>query len=34
MAWMTKRELEAAGMTGSKAMDGVTHITELPARHG
>lgn len=34
MACMTRRELEAAGVSGRKAMDGVKHITDLLARYG
>ncbi len=34
MACMTRRELEAAGLSGRKAHDGVRHITELLARYG
>lgn len=34
MACMTRRELEAAGVGGRKAIDGVKHITDLLARYG
>lgn len=34
MACMTRRELEAAGISSNKASEGIRHVTELLARYG